>query len=321
MKIVNLFITGVITASFVFSCSNSENKNLPSVKFLEPSNITATPSVNFVDKNDLQSSSSENNNVITGNIYSNPENIYSLKPYVDYYDLKSYLNSIKDLVSLENVEITYNNKIIKSDLKGSFNLSKSEFDNNTKFKFSKQGYIPFETTIPNTAYSFYIALSPLYENELSAKEVKFRAKSGHYRGYIHDEFKQIPKLGLAYIIIDTSEKAKKLNLGEYSNLEPIVENIDYTKEMQIILTDNKEDNGVLSGTKSETFVDTVMETDSNLILSWHRSLYACLLPIIKQNGPIAYGDNFAIILQSIIVSKSDKEVVFNCNNEKIILEK
>lgn len=293
MKIVNLIVIGLITGAFIFSCENKTQ------------NIVG----NFVDKNNLQSPTCQNNSVITGNIYVNDK-------FVDSSSLKAYLDSVKDQTALENVEVTYNNKTVKSDANGVFNLPKSEIiDGNTKIKFTKQGYIPFETTVYETCL-FHVGLSPLYENELSAKELKLNSKSG-----ISTEFTTIPDsmksvkgdeknpYYFSYIIVDSTEKAKKLNLGEYysiSDKESVVENLDYTKEMQIIMT-----TGQIFG-MSSNLVDTIMESNTSLVLGNHKPMYKNLLP---SPPPMTMGDTFRIVFQSIILPKSDKEIVFDLSKD------
>ncbi|MBC7475853.1 MAG: hypothetical protein H7263_16340 [Candidatus Sericytochromatia bacterium] len=311
MKIINLLIIQIIIGIFICNCSNQvnmlENKSVPTN---QPSNSaipTIFPSINFVDKNNLQSPTCQNPNVITGNIYSNNKGVVN---YSD--DLKDYLEALKDEVPLEIVEITYNNKILKSNARGVFSLPKSDIKENTKFKFSKQGYIPFETFVSDNCL-LHIGLSPLYENELTAKDIKFRGKFG-----ISSTFRELPEsftlikqdsqqpYKLGYIIIDNSEKAKKINLGEFQDKEMVIENIDFNKEMEIILSDGQEFGTNLA------IVDTVMESDRNLILSSHKGINKTLLP---KHGSGPSGDSFAIQIQTIIVPKSDKEIILNLSKE------
>lgn len=329
MKNFYLYTLEVVIGIFICSCTNQinpvDNKGLPTNQpTAQPSiypNVSLSPSPtpvdliseNFIDKDfigDLQSQfcqtpscqspSCQNPNVITGNIYSNNSDRYEL------YDLNQYFEALKYEVPLENVEITYNNKTLKSNLNGVFNLPKTDLKEDTKFKFSKQGYLSAEFYIYGQCL-FHIGLSPLYENELLAKDVKITEKNGVSASFkeLPSEFFKAINNNLGYIIIDSLEKAKKINLGEYNYGDSIIENIDYNKEMQIIIG-----NGSIFG-YSPKIVDTVMESDNNLILSSHKSLFKTLIPQQAQ----ASRDYFAIIIQSIIVPKSDKEIILNLDKD------
>lgn len=317
MKSINLLALEVTIGIFLFGCYNqstmetkpnersSINSILPSGSpSFSPSTSVTSIIGNFIDKNNLQSPTCQSPNFITGNIYVNDKS-------VNYFDLKDYLNTVKELTPIDSVDVNYNNKSAKSDSKGVFNIPKSDLPEGTQMTFSKKGYIPFTTTFYKDCL-FHIGLSPLYKNELSAKEVKFKST---YE--IIFQFKQIPdffildkQTKLAYLIIDTVEKAQKFNSDQYfgngADKQKVIENIDYNKEMQILLT-----NGQIFGIYPET-VDTVMESDSSLLLSSHKALYKTLLPIPPQSPS---GDSFSIKIQSIIVPKSNKEIILNISED------
>lgn len=303
MKSINLLALELTIGIFLFGCYNQSTMETKPSLNSESKSVTSVM-MNFIDKNNLQSPTCQNPNFITGNIYVNDKS-------VDYSDLKDYLNAVKELTPIDSVDVNYNNKSAKSDSKGVFNIPKSDLPEGTQMTFSKKGYIPFTTTFYKDCL-FHIGLSPLYKNELSAKEVKFKSTFG-----INPKFTTIPdfftidkQIKLGYLIIDSSEKAQKFDVGEYfagpSGKEKVIENLDYTKEMQILLTD-----GQIFGIHPET-VDTVMESDSSLLLSSHKALYKTLLPIPPQ-GP--YGDSFSIKIQSIIVPKSNKEIILNISED------
>ena len=323
MKIVKFVSFQIILGLFIYGCSNNimpqdlikgestaiPTKNEPTVI---PTGVSASTSVptdiikvyneNFVDKNNLNSPSCQNYGIITGNIYSNDSERTDVN---DFIYLNDYLEQIKSEKSLENVEVTYNGKTIKTNDKGAFSIPMSEVGDSLKIKFSKQGYVPFEHYYISNTCLFHIGLSPLYPDELAAKEMKLISK--HYSSefpstpdfFTFIKNKEFDYIELSYFIVDNEEKAKKVNFTD---------KIDFSKEIVLMIA-SRDPFGF-----PPAIIDTAMETDNNFILSSHKTRYLNLIPIERKFPPV--GDDFKIKFQSIILPKSSKEIIVYLNKDK-----
>lgn len=304
MKINKLIILNIILGLFIYGCSGiaqkeidilpsstlSSNQSGVNTSFSVPPTIIP-PSTNSITPSTGSSPGCQNRNILTGNIYSNTQNKVNYE-FQSSVNSKDYFDEINSEKPLGDVEISYNGKTIKTDSKGIFNIPMTDNKEDTKFKFSKQGYVSDERVINNTCL-FHLGLSPLYTDELSAKEIKFNSK------YYSSEYSSIPDFfttvknkeatynEFSYFIIDSEEKAKKVNFND---------KVDFKNDIVFMIT-----NGDPFGFPP-AIIDTAMESDKKFILSSHKTRYLNISQLEVKVFP--QGDDFKVKLQSIILPKS-----------------
>ena len=279
------------------------------VSLPSPSTLTSAspPSAkfNFIDPNNLSTPSCQNSDVLTGNIYSNKANTGHYGIWFD--SLAEYLKMIKNEVTLEGVEISYNDKKIVSDKNGTFYMPR-ERGKEIKMTFAKTGYYPLTTDVPDSCL-IHVGLSPLSPDELQARTVVYKSytseggapNSGDYPSYLIKD----SKTGFAYSVIKTKDKFNEIkNTVSGDNLAILESNIDAKKEILILFSSNT---GIF-GMQSDP-INSVMESDDKVILSAHKSKCIDLLPA-NRSFPMM-GDTFRIYIQALSIPYTSKKLVFN----------